>query len=123
MRLRGVATLIAGTLALGCARNRNEEDAVTLDARYATDGKCPTEAPIAVTATNGAQRTVKSVSFSLQAFESGTSENLARDTRPREWPATVNAGKSVTMCFPVPALKRETHGAMSYRAEKSVVTF
>ncbi|MGD0679741.1 MAG: J domain-containing protein [Polyangiaceae bacterium] len=97
-----------------------EQAAVTIEASY-NPAACTQERPIRIAITNGAKSTLKSVSFALQAFENGRSDNLARDSDSLTSNAIVRPGETATRCRTFPTLIRDT--PVFIRAEKKDATF
>jgi curved DNA-binding protein CbpA len=95
--------------------SRAEQAAVTVEAQYQPTA-CPQERPVSVMITNKSKRTLKSLSFSLQAFENGRSDDLALDSDELESHAIVLPGEISKTCWKFPSLKRSA--SVFFRAEK-----
>ena len=96
--------------------SRAEQAAVTVEAQYEPTA-CPQERPVGLVITNKSKRTLKSLSFSLQAFENGRSDNLAIDSDDLESHVIVLPGAISKTCWKSPSLKRNV--SVFFRAEKS----
>jgi curved DNA-binding protein CbpA len=117
----GIACLVA-FVAYNEGQERDEQNSVALSAEYRpTECRTP-ESPVLVTIKNGAKRTIKSVSFYLQAFVAGRSDDLAAPRGARESTAIVGPGDTLQTCWALPNVG-DYAGTFTVRAEKMYVSF
>jgi hypothetical protein len=119
--LAAVAVLGTGGLVWYAAKEdrdrQAEQDSVKVSAEYRPE-RCTSEAPILVTIQNDAARTVKSVSFHIEAYEQGQSDDLAASNGLSKSTDVIPPGRILRTCWSVPRFDRATKESVLFRAQK-----
>jgi hypothetical protein len=101
------------------------KELVFIDASYDISS-CPIEKPISVIIRNQSNQIVSSVSWSLKAFESGYSDNLAPFSYGPSFKSDkiLNHNDDVNLCYASPRLNRDnTPAAVNWLIASKVVVF
>lgn len=108
------------------AKYKADQASVTITATYdPADCRNP-KYPIQVTIVNSSStRTVKTVTFDLEAYEEGRSDNLVSSTDGtfKESTRVVRPGVTKTTCWSLPSFTRAVSNGVSFRANKEFVNF
>jgi hypothetical protein len=129
----GVVVVVVGAgvgVALYLTRQHvdDEQKAVVIHASY-EKAECGAATPVKVTVDNGADKTLKALSFELDVFLDGDSTNLSGSDRLQTWTKIVKPHGSASTCLGLPreARDRIAHGAgrraYTVRAEGRVAAF
>jgi len=87
---------------------------------------CPKDKPISIAIRNESNQTVSSVSWSLKAYESGYSDNLAPFSYGPSFKSDkiLNRNENVTVCYASPRLNRDNSPAtVNWLTTSKVVVF
>jgi hypothetical protein len=97
---------VALAIHLSVQHTDNEQKAVTIHASY-TKTECNATSPVKVTVENGAERTLKALSFDLDVYLDGDSTNLSGVDGHQIWTKIVSPHSTVSTCFALPREARE----------------
>jgi hypothetical protein len=101
------------------------KELVFIDVSYDISS-CPIKKPISVTIRNESNQTVSSVSWSLEAYESGYSDNLAPFSYGPSFKSDkiLNHNDDVNLCYASPRLNRDnTPARVNWLTTNKVVVF